>query len=91
MNEPSTGSFGKIRESGGSESVIQALGAINPSREPRNNAYVVRGVSSVLIFLAGLVALLSVPNGNEGFAPVAIVFAIIGIGGRIEAAVRLRP
>ncbi len=90
MDEPSTESFGKIYESGGSESAIQALGAIGPSREPRNNAYVIRGVSSVLIFLAGFVALLSVLNGNESFATVAIVFAIIGIGGRIEAAVRLR-
>jgi hypothetical protein len=90
MSEPSTESFPKIRESGGSESAIHALGGMSTSRGPRTNAYLIRGVSSVLVFLAGLVALLSVLNGNERFATVAVVFAIIGIGGRIEAAVRLR-
>ncbi|GAA3138333.1 hypothetical protein GCM10010466_31590 [Planomonospora alba] len=91
MSEPSTASFEHIRESRGTESAIQALGAIAPSRKPRNNVYAVRGVSSALIFLAGVVEFLSALNGNESFAPMAIVLAIIGIGGRIEAAVRLRP
>ncbi|GAA0951892.1 hypothetical protein GCM10009560_73100 [Nonomuraea longicatena] len=70
---------------------MQVLRTIVPRRESRNNGYVVRGVSSVLIFLAGIIGFLSAFNGTESFAPLAIVLAIVGIGGRIEAAVRLRP
>ncbi|MEU6743014.1 hypothetical protein [Streptosporangium sandarakinum] len=91
MNQPSTAPYGQAHESSGTESAIQALSTIAPSRKPRNNAYVVRGISSVLICMAGVVGFLSALNGNESFAPLAIVLAIIGIGGRIEAAVRLQP
>ncbi|MGV9305782.1 hypothetical protein ACWDLG_20590 [Nonomuraea sp. NPDC003727] len=91
MDEPFAAPFEKIRDPAGRKSAIQALGVIAPTPRTRNNAYVVCGISSALIFMAGVVGFLSVLNGNESLAPLAIVFAIVGIGGRIEAAVRLRP
>ncbi|GAA3422674.1 hypothetical protein [Streptosporangium vulgare] len=91
MNEPHASPNEQSPELSGTESIVRALGAIAPPSKTRNNAYVVRGFSSALIILAGVIGFLSALNGNESFAPLAVVFAIIGIGGRIEAAIRLRP